>query len=68
MAKVVTTSYNTDVTISIPAVDSTTCALVDLLLSNKRYKTELKVVDGCLVIRAIINDARPLVHTTIIPN
>ncbi len=68
MAKVVTTSYNTNVTISIPAVDSTTCALVDMVLSNKRYKTELKVVNDSLVITAIINDARPLVHTTIIPN
>jgi len=68
LAKIVTTSYNTNVTISIPAVDATTCALVDLVVSNKRYKTELKVVDGSLVIMAIINDCRPLSHTTIIPD
>jgi hypothetical protein len=68
MAKVVTTSYNTEVTITIPAVDSTTCTLVDMVVSNKRYKTELNVVNGNLVIRAIINDARPLSHTTIIPD
>lgn len=68
MSKVVTNSYNTEVTISIPAVDNTTCALVDMVLSSKKYKAEIKVVDGSLVIKATINDARPILHTTIIPD
>lgn len=68
MSKIITNSYNTEVTISIPSVDDTTCALVNVVLSNKRYKTELKVVDGSLVIKAIINDGRPISHTTIIPD
>jgi hypothetical protein len=65
---VITTSYNTEVNITIPAVDNTTCALVDMVLSSKKYKAELKVVDGSLVIKATIHDARPLSHTTIIPD